>query len=42
VWYVTTRHGERVPGDIGGAPRYAARAAEIVARASEIREAARG
>jgi Ser/Thr protein kinase RdoA (MazF antagonist) len=42
VWYVTTRHGERVPGDVGGAPRYAARAAEIVARASAIREAARG
>ena len=42
VWYVVTRHGERVPGDVGGAPRYAARAAEIVARANEIREAARG
>jgi Ser/Thr protein kinase RdoA (MazF antagonist) len=42
VWYVVTRHGERVPGDIGGAPRYAARAAEIVARASAIRAAARG
>ena len=42
VWYVATRHGERVPGDVGGAPRYAARAAEIVARASAIREAARG
>ena len=24
VWYVATRHGERVPGDLGGAPRYAA------------------
>ena len=42
VWYVATRHGERVPGDIGGAPRYAARAAEIVATAGAIREAARG
>jgi Ser/Thr protein kinase RdoA (MazF antagonist) len=42
VWYVATRHGERAPGDVGGAPRYAARAAEIVAHASAIREAARG
>jgi Ser/Thr protein kinase RdoA (MazF antagonist) len=42
VWYVATRHGERVPGDVGGAPRYAARAAEIVAHADAIREAARG
>ncbi len=42
VWYVATRHGERVPGDVGGAPRYAARAAEIVANADAIREAARG
>jgi len=42
VWYVATRHGERVSGDIGGAPRYAARAAEIVAHADAIREAARG
>jgi Ser/Thr protein kinase RdoA (MazF antagonist) len=41
VWYVATRHGERVPGDVGGAPRYAARAAEIVAHAGAIREAAR-
>ena len=40
VWYVVTRHGERVPGDVGGAPRYAARAAEIVKRAGTIREAA--
>jgi len=24
VWYVVTRHGERTPGDVGGAPRYAA------------------
>jgi Ser/Thr protein kinase RdoA (MazF antagonist) len=40
VWYVVTRHGERVPGDVGGAPRYAARAAEIAAAASAIREAA--
>ena len=42
VWYVATRHGERTPGDIGGAPRYAARVAEIVAAAEAIREAARG
>ena len=42
VWYVVTRHGERVPGDVGGAPRYAARAAEIVALAGAIRDAARG
>jgi Ser/Thr protein kinase RdoA (MazF antagonist) len=42
VWYVATRHGERVPGDLGGAPRYAARAREVVAQASAIREAARG
>jgi Ser/Thr protein kinase RdoA (MazF antagonist) len=41
VWYVVTRHGERVPGDVGGAPRYAARVAEIAARAETIREAAR-
>ena len=42
VWYVVTRHGERVPGDVGGAPRYAARVAEIVAQADAIREAAHG
>lgn len=42
VCYVATRHGERVRGDVGGAPRYAARAAEIVAHASAIREAAHG
>jgi Ser/Thr protein kinase RdoA (MazF antagonist) len=42
VWYVATRHGERVPGDVGGAPRYAARAAEIVANVDAIRAAARG
>jgi Ser/Thr protein kinase RdoA (MazF antagonist) len=42
AWYVATRHGERVPGDVGGAPRYAARTAEIVARADAIREAVRG
>jgi Ser/Thr protein kinase RdoA (MazF antagonist) len=40
VWYVATRHGERIPGDVGGAPRYAARVAEIVARGAEIRAAA--
>lgn len=42
AWYVATRHGERVPGDVGGAPRYAARVAEIAASARVIREAARG
>ncbi|HYZ15871.1 MAG TPA: phosphotransferase [Candidatus Acidoferrum sp.] len=42
VWYVVTRHGERAPGDVGGAPRYAARVAEIVRRSAEIRAAARG
>ncbi len=42
VWYVATRHGERTPGDLGGAPRYAAHVAEIVARRAEIAEAARG
>jgi Ser/Thr protein kinase RdoA (MazF antagonist) len=42
VWYVTTRHGERVPGDVGGAPRYVARVAEIVRLSAEIRAAARG
>ncbi len=41
VWYVATRHGERSPGDIGGAPRYAERVREIVAHAEAIREAAR-
>ncbi len=42
VWLVVTRHGERVPGDVGGAPRYAARVVEIAAAAASIREAARG
>jgi Ser/Thr protein kinase RdoA (MazF antagonist) len=42
VWYVVTRHGERIPGDVGGAPRYAARVAELAANAGAIREAARG
>ena len=37
TWYVTTRHDGRVPGDVGGAHRYAARVAEIVAGAAEIR-----
>jgi len=41
TWYVATRHGERVPGDVGGAPRYAARVAEIARLAGAIREAAR-
>lgn len=42
VWYVASRHGERTPGDVGGAPRYAARVAEIAARRAEIAEAALG
>jgi Ser/Thr protein kinase RdoA (MazF antagonist) len=42
VWLIVTRHGERVPGDVGGAPRYAARVAEIAAAATAIRKAARG
>ena len=42
VWYVATRHGERVPGDIGGAPRYAARVEELAAHAPAMREALRG
>lgn len=29
VWYVVTRHGERARGDVGGAPRYVARAREL-------------
>jgi len=41
VWYVVTRHGERVPGDVGGAPTYAARVAEIVAQAEAIRARSR-
>lgn len=41
VWYVVTRHGERIPGDVGGAPTYAARVVEIASRADEIRAAAR-
>jgi len=40
VWYVVTRHGERAPGDVGGAPRYAARVREIARAIEEIRHAA--
>jgi homoserine kinase type II len=40
VWYVVTRHGERTPGDVGGAPRYAARVREIARCAEAIRRAA--
>jgi Ser/Thr protein kinase RdoA (MazF antagonist) len=40
VWYVVTRHGERTPGDVGGAPRYAARVSEIARYAEAIRRAA--
>jgi Ser/Thr protein kinase RdoA (MazF antagonist) len=40
AWYVATRHGERTPGDVGNAGRYAARVAEIAANAGAIRGAA--
>jgi homoserine kinase type II len=40
VWYVVTRHGERAPGDVGGAPRYAARVREIAGAIEAIRGAA--
>lgn len=40
VWYVVSRHGERIPGDVGGAPRYAARVLEIARFAEAIRYAA--
>jgi homoserine kinase type II len=40
VWYVVTRHGERTPGDVGGASRYAARVCEIARFAESIRRAA--
>jgi homoserine kinase type II len=40
TWYVVTRHGERVPGDIGGAPRYAERVREIARGFEVIRAAA--
>ena len=40
VWYVVTRHGELTPGDVGGAPRYAARVCEIAHFAESIRRAA--
>lgn len=40
VWYVVSRHGERTPGDVGGAPRYAARVREIARSLREIRHAA--
>ena len=37
VWYVISRHGERSPGDIGGAARYAARVTEIADAYETIR-----
>jgi Ser/Thr protein kinase RdoA (MazF antagonist) len=40
IWYVVTRHGERTPGDVGGAPRYAERVREIARCAEMIRRAA--
>ena len=36
IWYVIARHGERTPGDIGGAPRYAERVREIARLVEEI------
>ena len=41
TWYVVTRHGERSPGDIGGAPRYAQRVREIALAGPEISERVR-
>lgn len=41
TWYVVTRHGERSPGDVGDAPRYAERVREIARRAAEISERVR-
>jgi Ser/Thr protein kinase RdoA (MazF antagonist) len=40
AWYVATRHGERTPGDVGRAGRYAARVAEIAGNFNAIRSAA--
>jgi Ser/Thr protein kinase RdoA (MazF antagonist) len=40
VWYVVSRHGERTPGDVGGAPRYAARVREIARSIEAIHDAA--
>ena len=40
TWYVLARHGERTPGEIGGAPRYAERVREIVREFEAIRTAA--
>jgi Ser/Thr protein kinase RdoA (MazF antagonist) len=40
TWYVLTRHDERTPGDVGGAPRYAERVREIAAAGDAIRRAA--
>jgi Ser/Thr protein kinase RdoA (MazF antagonist) len=40
VWYVVSRHGERAPGDVGGATRYAERVREIARSLEEIRAAA--
>ena len=40
TWYVVTRHGERTPGDVGGAPQYAERVREIARSIEAIRDAA--
>jgi Ser/Thr protein kinase RdoA (MazF antagonist) len=40
VWYVVSRHGERVPGDVGGAPRYVERVREIARSREAIRATA--
>lgn len=39
VALVVTRHGERAPGDVGGAPRYAERVREVSRLTAAIRDA---
>jgi homoserine kinase type II len=41
VWYIVTRHGERAPGNVGGAPRYARRVSEIAANLEALRASAK-
>jgi Ser/Thr protein kinase RdoA (MazF antagonist) len=36
VWYIVTRHGERAPGEVGNAARYAARVREIEKLRAEL------
>lgn len=40
VWYIVTRHGERVPGDVGNAARYLARVREIERLRAELQHVA--